>query len=103
MADLLKVRESFHHFIDPMWQSGLVSRDELYKEMSGVLGKEAHVSQMSLKEIQDCAEHFIQRDYWKFPCMQCQHFVTLRHFVPVCEENVERNCESCGKFIKKNF
>ena len=103
MVDLLKVRESFHHFIDPMWQSGLVSRDSIYQEMSEVLGKDAHVAQMSLKEIQACAEHFIQKNYKKFPCMQCQHFVTLRHFVPVCDINVERNCESCGKFTKKNL
>ena len=95
--DILKVRESLHHFIDPMWESGWRSRESIYREMSSLLHKEAHVSKMDLKELERVAKYFIEKYKESWPCASCSHCVAYRHFLPVCDLNQQRKEDRCAK------
>lgn len=101
MTDLLRVRESFHKFFDPIWQNAIVPRQEIYQLFSDTLGREAHVSEMSLQEIEKCSDKLLET--YKIPCKRCKHFVTMRHFVPICDSPPERSVLACGKFIEKSI
>lgn len=96
--DILLVRESFHKFLDPIWQSGRQSRESLYQEMSNLLGREAHVAQMSLEDIQKCAAYFLDKDSEGYPCLFCKHCIAIRHFLPVCALKQQRKENKCGKY-----
>ena len=96
--DILLVRESFHKFLDPIWQSGRQSRESLYQEMSNLLGRDAHVAQMSLDEIQKCAAYFLDKDSEGYPCFSCKNCIAVRHFIPVCLLKQQRKESVCGKF-----
>jgi hypothetical protein len=99
--DILEIRKSFHEFMDPMWQYGRFSRDALYKSLSTVLNKQAHVAQMSIKEMQKCAEFLISIDRKAYPCHSCKNFVAMRHFFPVCKEQIERSTKACYAYKAK--
>ena len=101
MPDLLKVRESLHKFIDPMWQSGWRVREELYQEMSKLLNKEAHVASMSLEEIEKVARYFEEKDSPGWPCRNCKYYVAHRYYLPVCLLNQQRKGEKCKKYELK--
>ena len=100
--DILKVRESLHKFIDPMWESGWHSREELYKEMSAVLHREAHIANMDLGELESVAKHFTEKYKEGWPCASCSHCVAYRHFLPVCALNQQRREEKCVKYRSAN-
>ena len=100
MPDLLKVRESFHKFIDPMWQSGLYQRASLYEEMTKLLGREAHVAEMSLEELEKCSKMFVKKLEKMFPCYSCINCVGTRHFLPVCLKDVKRDIPLCNYYEK---
>lgn len=103
MIDLLRVRTSLHKFIDPMWESGRRSRDSIYKEMSEVLGREAHISEMSLEEMSEIADYFLHKDRDFWPCHECAHCIGFRHFIPVCKLKQERKTDVCSRFqFKEN-
>lgn len=99
--DILEVRKSFHAFIDPIWKSGACARDSIYKKMDKVLGREAHVSKMSLEDIEKCAEVLLTEYETLYPCKTCAHCVGVRHFIPVCKKNVERIANRCELFRDK--
>ena len=101
MTDVLEARIALHEFFDPMWKSGLISRGDLYKEMSNVLGREAHVSQMSLEEIKQCADYFVNKYRHAFPCDFCINCVGKRYSIPVCKKHQERRVDACRHFYRK--
>lgn len=95
MTDLLEARIALHSFFDPMWKSGHISRDTLYEEMSNVLGKDAHVSQMTLEDIKLCANYFVNKTRQEFPCESCKHCAGKRYNIPVCKRHQERSIDAC--------
>ena len=66
--------------------------------MSNLLGREAHVAQMSLEEIQKCAAYFLDKDSEGYPCFFCKHCIAIRHFLPVCVLKQQRKENKCGKY-----
>ena len=103
MSDIIKARKAFHNFFDPIWQSGIQSRESIYNEFSAVLNREAHVSKMSLAEIKKCAEYLIAKQSKQFPCGSCENCVAMRYFIPVCKKDVTRKEEYCDCYIKRAF
>lgn len=101
MTDLLEARIALHSFFDPMWKSGLNSRDVLYEEMSNVLGREAHVSQMALEDIKQCAEYFVNKTRQEFPCDTCKYCAGKRYNIPVCKKHQERGVDACRFYNRK--
>lgn len=101
MTDVLEARIALHNFFDPMWQSGLFSREQLYSEMSELLGREAHVSQMSLDEIKKCASYLVNKTRQEFPCDTCKCCVGKRYNIPVCKKNQERSVNACRFYFSK--
>ena len=101
VLDIMEVKKSFHSFIDPMWEKGRFSRDSVYKILSDVLHKEAHVSKMTLQEMKKCADVLIDKDKSAYPCHKCEYCVAIRHFFPVCKKKVERSLEKCYVFKPK--
>lgn len=99
--DLLKVRESLHKFIDPMWESGLYNRASLYEEMSNLLRREAHISQMSLEELEKCSKMFYKKLEKLFPCYSCENCIGNRHFLPVCLKSVKRDIPRCTEYKER--
>ena len=97
MSDILKVRESLHRFIDPMWQSGWRTREELYEEMSRVLEKDAHISNMSLEDLEKVCKHFLNKDRRGWPCEFCKNCTAYRYFLPVCKLGQQRKEDTCAK------
>lgn len=100
--DILEIRKSFHEFMDPMWKYGRFSRDALYKGLSTVLNRQAHVAQMSVQDMKKCADFLISIDSKTYPCATCANFVTMRHFFPVCKKQVERSTGICYAYKAKD-
>ena len=101
MTDVLEARIALHNFFDPMWQSGLSSREEIYKELSELLGREAHVSEMSLEEIKKCANYLVNKTRQEFPCETCRYCAGNRYNLPVCKKNQERRIDACRLYRSK--
>lgn len=97
MPDILKVRENLHKFIDPMWQSGWKSREDLYSVMGVLVGREAHISEMSMEELEKVCR-FFSEIYKGWPCKECANCVAYRYFLPVCSLGQQRKEARCAKF-----
>ena len=98
--DILELRKSLHKFLDPRWKSGNQSRESLYDEMSEVLGKAAHISEMTEAEIKKIAEHYEEKDIG-FPCKKCHYYGGHRHYLPLCKLQIERTFNDCRCFKPK--
>lgn len=103
MATDLEVRKALHSILDPVWQSAQVSRSAIYAELSGLIGREAHVSDMSAEEMRKCAEYLLARTAEAYPCYKCKHCIAYRLNIPVCDKRVERGILNCGKFAAKDL
>ena len=101
VIDVLECRKSFHAFIDPMWKYGRFARDYVYKQLSNILNKEAHVSTMSVLEMEKCAKVLLQQEAEAYPCHICNNCIALRYFFPVCKKNIERRYCNCEHFEPK--
>lgn len=101
MADILDLRKALHSLIDPMWQSGAVSRDAVYDKLSGLLGKEAHVANMCEAEIKTCITHILDETSVQYPCHQCKHKIADRFHIPVCAVKMKRGVNACNKYKPK--
>jgi len=52
--ELKEARKHIHALIDPLWQSGLVTRKALYAELGGVVGRKYHTAELrSIDEARD--------------------------------------------------
>lgn len=101
MPDIIKARKAFHEFFDPIWQSGIQPREDIYREFSQVLNREAHVSNMSLGDIQKCAEYLTAKQSEQYPCGSCENCVAVRYFLPVCKKEIKRKETCCGSYVKR--
>ena len=67
---LRALRWRAHKAIDTSWQSGRMTRTEVYEELALVLGVEkgdAHIGQMNEEECEKAIEAFDGRKKWKTP------------------------------------
>lgn len=88
---VFRLRKALHEeLLDPLWQNATFDRSELYKELSDLLGKEAHVSKMCEVEIKKCADYLKEKNKCNFPCYECKYYVADRLNIPVCTKNVSR-------------
>lgn len=44
--EIKHARKHLHALIDPLWESGIISRDEMYKKISDQLGYEYHTAEI---------------------------------------------------------
>lgn len=100
-VDILDLRRSLHNYLDPRWKSGFISREDMYKEMSDLLNKEAHISEMNEEEISKAASYFVEKDKG-FPCKKCRYYGGIRHYLPICKLKIERTYNACRVF-KENI
>lgn len=103
MADILDLRKALHTLIDPLWQSGTVSRDSVYRKLSELLGKEAHVANMCEEEIKTCILHILDETSQLYPCHKCKFKIADRFYIPVCSIKMKRGVNACNKFKLKRF
>lgn len=99
--DILDARKDLHSLIDPLWQSGRYSRDEVYQLMSNHIGREAHISEMDIKEIKDVASYIVDLNKEYYPCYKCKYNICMRFNIPVCMKKVKRESDRCGRFETK--
>jgi hypothetical protein len=52
-AEIKKARMKIHDLLDPLWQSGAFGRNELYDQLSKVLGRKYHTAE--LRSLEECA------------------------------------------------
>src|SRR3990167_2209861 len=52
-AELRDWRKKAHSAIDPLWKSGGITRQEVYKKLSDFFGKETHVAE---SDVEKCKE-----------------------------------------------
>lgn len=98
LMDVLEARKDLHSLIDPVWQAGIKTRDKIYEEMSNILGREAHISNMTIDDIKTCASFLIDRTKDSYPCHRCKHKICDRFCIPVCSKKVRRDKHDCTKF-----
>lgn len=96
--DILVLRKALHEYMDPLWQNAQISRKELYDELGKVLGKEAHVSEMTEQEIEKCAVYLRHKLSDSFPCDTCKWHTRDRFYLPVCAKKIERKVGRCARF-----
>ena len=97
--DILDMRRAIHQFMDPLWEKCIISRDALYADLSAYLGREAHVSEMSEKEIRDCIGYIMDTYYKGTPCSKCKHKIAVRFGIPICGLGKEKTINGkCGRF-----
>lgn len=53
---LRQARIRAHAALDPLWQSGWMSRNDVYRELSGILGYEVHVAQSNEQQCERIIE-----------------------------------------------
>ena len=100
--DLFDARKELHLFLDPLWQTGTVTRDEMYDKIERLTGKR-HIAELTIEEIVKVAQWFAEAGAG-FPCHICKHFVCLRYGIPVCLKKVKRGGAVCGRFkVKKDI
>lgn len=52
-ASLRKMRQHVHGIIDPLWQSGKITRKEIYRKLSEEMSREVHVGESNNEQCKE--------------------------------------------------